>query len=60
MKESVNYNTAPHWFIFFKEKIPFSNRRMVLSFVYDPCIISCGGDSLERKINIASEHLYSS
>ena len=33
---------------------------MVLSFVYDPCIISCGGDSLERKINIASEHLYAS
>ena len=33
---------------------------MVLNFVYDPCMISCGGDSLERKINIASEHLYAS
>ena len=33
---------------------------MVLSFVYDPCIISRGGDSLERKINIASENLYAS
>ena len=36
-----------------------------LSFVYDPCIISCGGD-LKRKTNcpfvsnIASEHLYAS
>ena len=33
---------------------------MVLSFVHDPFIISCGGDILERKINIASEHLYAS
>ena len=36
-----------------------------LSFVYDPCIISCGGDR-KRKMNcplvsnIASEHLYAS